>query len=119
MKKLLGLSIVVGGVTFAIIVGNRMSSDAMAVIIGVVFGVAASIPTSLLIVAATRGSRRREEPRMSPDPRPQIYVMPQYPWPQQQLPPQIEGPRVTGGGQFQLLEGYGDEQETVYANSGW
>lgn len=36
----------------------HISPDAWAVIIGVVFGVAASIPTSLLIVAAT-GSRRR------------------------------------------------------------
>jgi hypothetical protein len=35
-----------------------ISHDAWSVIIGVVFGVAASIPTSLLIVAAT-GSRRR------------------------------------------------------------
>lgn len=32
-------------------------TDALSVIIGIIFGVAASIPTSLLIVAAT-GSRR-------------------------------------------------------------
>lgn len=35
-----------------------ISPDAWSVIIGVVFGVGASIPTSLLIVAAT-GSRRK------------------------------------------------------------
>lgn len=38
----------------AVIIGQRMSTDAMAVVIGVIFGVAASIPTSLLIVAVTR-----------------------------------------------------------------
>ena len=117
MKRLTGLAVVGGAVTLAIVIGQRMSSDAMAVIIGVVFGVAASIPTSLLIVAATRG-RRQETPRLSPDPRPTIYVMPQHPWPQHEQPPQISGPHVTvtGGGQFQLLEGYGDEQQTVYAD---
>jgi hypothetical protein len=47
----------------------------MAVVIGVVFGVAASIPTSLLIVAATRGQRdSSRHPAHSqswgPDPKP-------------------------------------------------
>lgn len=36
-----------------------LSDDILSTVIGVVFGVAASIPTSLLIVAATAGSRRR------------------------------------------------------------
>ncbi len=86
MRLIIGLAIVAGGVTLAVVIGQRMSTDAMAVVIGVVFGVAASIPTSLLIVAATRG--RRDESRyssaaarsMGPDPRPpavapQIYVV--------------------------------------------
>ena len=37
-------------VTLAIIVGQRMSAEAMAVMIGVIAGVAASIPTSLIVV---------------------------------------------------------------------
>ena len=57
MRRIIGLAVVAGGITLAIVVGQRMSTDAMAVVIGVVFGVAASIPTSLLIVAATRGRR--------------------------------------------------------------
>ena len=81
MKRLLALTIIAGGMTLAVVIGQRMSTDAMAVVIGVVFGVAASIPTSLLIVAATRG--RREPIHLSgPDPRlpavdsrPQIYVV--------------------------------------------
>jgi hypothetical protein len=37
-------------VTLAVIVGQRMSAEAMAVMIGVIAGVAASIPTSLIVV---------------------------------------------------------------------
>lgn len=36
----------------------NISSDTLALIIGIVFGIVASIPTSLVIVAAT-GSRRK------------------------------------------------------------
>lgn len=44
---ILGLAFVV---TLAVIVGQRLSAEAMAVMVGVVAGVAASIPTSLLVV---------------------------------------------------------------------
>ena len=76
MRRVIGLTVLAAGVTLAVMIGQRMSSDAMAVAVGVIFGVAASIPTSLLVVAATRGRRdeglqlRREE--FSP---PQIYVV--------------------------------------------
>lgn len=44
-------------VTLAVVVGQRLSSEAMAVIVGVVAGVAASIPTSLIVVwVATRSA---------------------------------------------------------------
>lgn len=81
MRKLIGLGCVAGIITLAVLIGQRMSTDAMAVVIGVVFGVAASIPTSLLIVAATRSPRPREDPYRSvgPDPRPpaqpNIYIV--------------------------------------------
>jgi len=110
MKKLLALSIIAAGVTLAIVVGQRMSTDAMAVVVGVVFGVAASIPTSLLIVAATRG--RRDESRYSstatrsigPDPRPpavapQIYVIS----PPMQHPSQAAAPWQIPGGMLPQL----------------
>ena len=44
---ILGLAFVV---TLAVVVGQRLSAEAMAVMVGVVAGVAASIPTSLLVV---------------------------------------------------------------------
>ena len=45
-------------VALGIAVGNRMSDDAMAVVVGVTCGVLASIPTSLLVVWAN--NRRAE-----------------------------------------------------------
>ena len=130
MRLIIGLAIVAGGVTLAVVIGQRLSTDAMAVVIGVVFGVAASIPTSLLIVAATRG--RREPSHLSgPDPRPpavdsrpQIYVVtpPTYagggqaaPWLQSSMQPplppagygQAESPRrfrVVGEDEYWMVD---------------
>ncbi len=56
MKRLVPVACLVFVITLAIVIGQRMSTDAMAVVIGVIFGVAASIPTSLLIIAASRRS---------------------------------------------------------------
>ena len=41
-------------VTLGVVVGTRMSSDAIAVLVGVIAGVAASIPCALLLLAVTR-----------------------------------------------------------------
>lgn len=47
-------------IALAVIVGKKMSADAMAVVVGVVCGVAAGIPTSvLLLVVLTRRDRQR------------------------------------------------------------
>jgi hypothetical protein len=47
-------------ITLAVVVGKQMSAEAMAVVVGVVCGVAAAVPTSaLLVVVLTRGERRR------------------------------------------------------------
>jgi hypothetical protein len=48
-------------VTLGVVVGTRMSSDAIAVLVGVIAGVAASIPCALLLMAVTR-RREKEEP---------------------------------------------------------
>ncbi len=63
---LLGLAFVV---TLAIIVGQRLSAEAMAVVVGVMAGVAASIPTSLIVVwIATRSVGGRAEAVTRPAP---------------------------------------------------
>lgn len=82
MSKVIGIAVIVGAVVLAMVVGQRMSTDAMAVVVGVVFGVAASIPTSLLVVAATRSRRDEGAPRDELRAPPQVIVVQP-----QQLPP--------------------------------
>ena len=57
MKKLVVPLMLGFGVVLALIIGRRMSTDAMAVVIGVAVGVASSVPTSLLLVALLRRER--------------------------------------------------------------
>ena len=59
MKKAIPLLLLGFGVALAVIIGQRMSTDAMAVVIGVAVGVAASVPTSLLLVALLRRASAR------------------------------------------------------------
>jgi hypothetical protein len=54
-------------VTLAVVVAQRMSAEAMAVMVGVIAGVAASIPTSLIVVwFALRTSVPRIAPEAAP-----------------------------------------------------
>jgi hypothetical protein len=66
VKRLVPLVVLGFGVALAVVIGQRMSTDAMAVVIGVAVGVAASVPTSLLLIALLRRERqtfRQEPPR--------------------------------------------------------
>jgi hypothetical protein len=60
VKKWLGIGAVLFLITLAVVIGLRMDSEAMAVVMGVIFGVAASIPTSLIIVAITWRREHKE-----------------------------------------------------------
>ena len=59
MKTFLGMATVAFFVVLAIIVGYRMNAEAMAVVIGVICGVVASIPMSGLILLITGRQRRQ------------------------------------------------------------
>jgi hypothetical protein len=100
MKKFLPLLGLGFGLGMAWMIGQRMSQDAMAIVLGVAVGVAASIPVSLLIVAVLRWDHRPPYPDvpMHPPQQPMI-VMPQDLFKPQgpQLPP------ITVGENFQLL----------------
>lgn len=48
-------------VALAVVVGNRMSAEAMAVVVGVVCGVVAAIPMTVLMLVVTQRMRAREE----------------------------------------------------------
>jgi hypothetical protein len=78
------------GITLAFLIGQRMSTDAMAVVIGVAVGVAASVPMSVLLVALLRRERGGSG-RPEPMPGPQHQVQPfnpygQMPYGQMQQP---------------------------------
>jgi hypothetical protein len=93
-----GLVVMAFAVTLAVIVGDRLSDESLAVLAGAVCGVGAAIPTSLLIVAV---ARRRDEPRVQP-PMPQgayppvVVVTPpggqQRPNTWDALPPSLSAP---------------------------
>lgn len=99
-------------VTLAIVVGQRLSAEAMAVVIGVIAGVAASIPTSLLVVWFTTRTgvttrtivempAPRERERAAEPPEPRIVVM---------APP----PPASAG----AYQNYGGYVPQAYANQG-
>ena len=86
LRVFLGLAGVAFAVTLAVIVGNRLSDEAMAVLAGAVCGVGAAIPTSLLIVSV---SRRRDEEQgrtLVPVQGQGAYGQPQDAYPQAQGP---------------------------------
>jgi hypothetical protein len=72
-RYLLLIFVVVFAATLAVIVGETLSSEAMSVMVGVVAGVGASIPTSLLIMwFAVRTAEMRSATAM---PSPELYPM--------------------------------------------
>lgn len=81
------LGVLAFAVTLAIIIGQRLSTEAMAVLMGVVAGVVASIPTSLIVVWLALQSMMpqylaRAEPRVAPaQPEPTRVVVVQQPQP--------------------------------------
>lgn len=84
-------------VTLAIVVGRQLSTEAMAVVIGIVCGVAAGIPTSLLLFVVLS---RREEGRDRDQERPR-QARPNGSYPPviviQGGAPQAQPPMLPGG----------------------
>ena len=98
LKIFAGLVTMAFAVTLAVIIGNRLSDEALAVLSGAVCGVGAAIPTSLLIVTV---SRRRDERRVAapapqPSPYPPVVVVAppggQRPSDWNALPPSLSAP---------------------------
>lgn len=54
MRRVIALAIIAFTITLGIVVGNRMSSEAMAVVVGIVCGVLASVPTSIMLLILVR-----------------------------------------------------------------
>ena len=66
MKKFLFVAGVVFAGALAVVVGTRISPDAMAVIIGIICGILASIPTSVILVWVLRQRDRQLDTQMGP-----------------------------------------------------
>lgn len=62
MRKTIAWNAIAFGVVLAIIIGIRLEKAALAAVVGVVCGVAASIPTGLLVVMLLR---RRDEKQLT------------------------------------------------------
>ncbi len=64
MNKFLYVSAIVFVVTLAVVIGTRMSPDAMAVVVGIVCGVLASIPTTAILVWVLRQRDKQMETQL-------------------------------------------------------
>lgn len=58
MKKLFIPAGLGFGIALALIIGQRLTTDAMAVVLGVAVGVTASVPTTVLLMALLRRAQR-------------------------------------------------------------
>ncbi len=78
MKKVLVPTMLGFGVALALMIGQRMSTDAMAVVLGVAVGVAASVPTSILLLALLRRTQREAgwRPPSAEPPAPMLPAQP-------------------------------------------
>lgn len=62
------------GVALAVLIGQRLSATALAVIVGVAVGVVSSLPTTLLLITLMR---RHLAPPADPSAQPSAYPLPQ------------------------------------------
>lgn len=119
------------GVVLALIIGQRMSTDAMAVVIGVAVGVAASVPTSLLLVALLRRQRLDERsswqaqggaPGYPQLPQPPVIVVNPGQWPAQngiQQPYFLPPSQTTLDAGLPRLRVVGDDDDAWSAGGSW
>ena len=77
MRQTMILALIAFMVTLAVVVGHRLSSEAMAVVVGIVLGVLASIPTSLALLVIIR-RQTASQPRRQRQPKQQNSQLP-YP----------------------------------------
>jgi len=81
-------------VTLAVLIGDRLSTEAMAVLAGAVCGVGAAIPTSLLTIAVTRHTHQPEQQSQRPQfTQPVMFTVPPV---QIQPPPPAPQPATWG-----------------------
>lgn len=111
MKRSLLIMAITFSVTVAVIFGLRVSADALAVVIGVVLGAAASIPTTFLftyLLLRNRPAATGDPPR-SGYPQPPVVVINAADKPSVSAPPALPGiaSAAPGSRQWTMI---GDEE---------
>jgi hypothetical protein len=76
---------IVFAIALAVVIGNRLSNEALAVVVGAVCGISASIPVSigLVIASANHWGRPAQEDAPSPNAQPPVVIVNS---PQPQMP---------------------------------
>jgi hypothetical protein len=126
LKAFGALVLIALAVAFAMVVGNRLSDEALSVLAGAVCGVGAAIPTSLIILSATR---RHNRPHERPAPQatrqtaacpPVVVVAPQatqqHPGGWTALPSPLSGPATR---RFTVVGGSPIDQEVMADERGY
>lgn len=119
LKALAIVAIATFSITLAVIVGSRLSDEALAVLAGAVCGVGAAIPTSLLVVAVTRRRHQATDQPVTQSPShraypPVVVVSPgsQPYWQPGQLPrPETQINHIPVPREFTVVGGDGDGTE--------
>ena len=75
MKTIITIVIAAAVVTLVGVVAYRLSSDALAIIIGVVLGLAALVPTLVMVAILLRRSQMDAEPKPMYQPQPPVVVV--------------------------------------------
>lgn len=118
MRQVIALAIMAFAVTVGAMVGMRLTSEALAVVVGVVCGVLASIPTSiLLLIVSRRQASGSPAPSRQPQPTypPVIVINPNASPPDRPSYPLFEPPDGRPAGylprQFRIIGGEEEEDE--------
>ena len=114
MRGFIALVILAFTISLAVVVGNRLTSEATAVVVGVVCGVVAGLPASvLLLIAVRRLGQRSDAPAAGHQPPypPVIVINPNASPPQTEINPFAEPPLPPGGYLPRKFRIIGEEDE--------
>ncbi len=129
MKKMLAIGFIVMAATMTAVVGYRLSTDALSIIVGAILGMMAILPT-IALGAFVLKKNQESAPQQQPPPpqQPPVVVvsggmMPsQYFQPQQQQSPQpanmLPRPSQRPPRKFHLM-GYEDTEQIEISNDDW